>query len=132
MAPPPVALQRYTMRDAAAVDFASVLRQVAAMGYVSVELAGFYDRSPGEVAAFLHLFDALDPEIVAEVDIYWAQVGGVDPAALLGELGDRVALLHVKDGPAEDPRQSMVAVGDGVVDIEGVLAAAPIARWHIV
>ena len=26
----------------------------------------------------------------------------------------------------------MVAVGDGVVDIPGVLAASPAARWHIV
>ena len=26
----------------------------------------------------------------------------------------------------------MVAVGDGVVDVPGVLAASPSARWHIV
>ncbi len=219
----PVALQLYTMREAAAVDFTGVLHQVAAMGYVGVELAGFHDLSPGQLAALLdelglavasahassadpdrfkaeldafltlgcdtvvmpmlppdqfrepaairanagtlntlaglarergmtfgyhnhfwemrevegrpallHLFDALDPQTVAEVDIYWAQVGGTDPAALVRELGERVALLHVKDGPADDPRSAMVAVGDGAVDIAGVLAAAPAARWHIV
>jgi sugar phosphate isomerase/epimerase len=80
----------------------------------------------------LHLFDALDPQTVAEVDIYWAEVGGVDPAALVAELGARAALLHVKDGPADDPRSGMVAVGDGVIDIAGVIGAAPAARWHIV
>jgi sugar phosphate isomerase/epimerase len=82
--------------------------------------------------ALLHLFDALDPSVFAEVDIYWAQVGGVDPEQLVRELGDRVGLLHVKDGPADEPPSPMVAVGDGVVDIPRVLAAAPGARWHIV
>ncbi|HEY3832290.1 MAG TPA: sugar phosphate isomerase/epimerase [Acidimicrobiia bacterium] len=220
---PPVALQLYSMRDAANVDFPGVLREVADMGYAGVELAGFHDRSPGEVAALLqelglavasahassgdrehfaaeldvfatvgcdtvvlpmlapdqfaaldtiranadhlnelgaiardhgmtfgyhnhfwefteldgkpallHLFDALDPQTVAEVDIYWAKVGGVDPAALVAEMGDRVRLLHVKDGPADEPRSSMLAVGDGVIDVAGVLAAAPSATWHIV
>ena len=59
-------------------------------------------------------------------------MGGVDPAALVAEMGERVRLLHVKDGPADEPRSSMVAVGDGVVDVPGVLAAAPAATWHIV
>src|SRR5690349_16782245 len=54
---PPIALQLYTMREAAEVDFAGVLRQVAAMGYAGVELAGFHDRSPGEVGALLTELD---------------------------------------------------------------------------
>ena len=86
------------------------------------------DGRPG----LLHLFDAVDPAIVAEVDVYWARVGGVDPAALLRELGTRAALLHVKDGPAESAEQNMVAVGDGAIDVPGVVAAAPDAAWHIV
>ena len=82
--------------------------------------------------ALLHLFERLDPAVFAEVDIYWAQVGGSDPAALVSELGTRVRLLHVKDGPADEPPSPMVAVGDGVIDVPGVLEAAPGARWHIV
>jgi len=82
--------------------------------------------------ALLHFFEHVAPEVFAEVDIYWAEVAGADPAALVGELGARAALLHVKDGHADEPKSSMVAVGDGVVDIPGVLAAAPDARWHIV
>ena len=82
--------------------------------------------------ALLHLFDHLAPGVIAEVDIYWAQVGGADPKDLVTELGARVGLLHVKDGPADTPKHPMVAVGDGVVDIAGVLAASPTATWHIV
>jgi sugar phosphate isomerase/epimerase len=87
---------------------------------------------PDDRPALLHLFDLVAPEVFAEVDIYWAQVGGSDPKELVRALGARVGLLHVKDGPADEPPSPMVAVGDGVVDIPGVLAASPSARWHIV
>ena len=89
-------------------------------------------RMPDDRPALLHLFEQLAPGVVAEVDVYWAQVGGSDPAELLAALGSRAAFLHVKDGPADEPASSMVAVGDGAVDIPGVLAAAPDARWHVV
>jgi sugar phosphate isomerase/epimerase len=92
------------------------------------ELQSVIDDRP----ALLHLFDHVDGSVVAEVDVYWARVGGVDPAELLRSLGSRAALLHVKDGPAGDPSEAMVAVGDGAIDIAGVLAAAPEAAWHII
>jgi sugar phosphate isomerase/epimerase len=88
------------------------------------------EKTVDDRPALLALFDRLEPGIVAEVDIFWARVGGVDPAELLRELGERVALLHVKDGPAAGG--DMVAVGDGEIDIPAALAAAPTARWHIV
>jgi sugar phosphate isomerase/epimerase len=92
------------------------------------ELESVIDERP----ALLHLFDHVESSVLAEVDVYWARVGGVDPATLLAELGERAALVHVKDGPAGDPAQAMVAVGDGAIDIPAVLAAGGAARWHIV
>lgn len=92
------------------------------------ELAPMPDGRP----ALLHLFDHVAPGVIAEVDIYWAQMGGSDPAHIVTELGSRVGLLHVKDGPADELASPMVPVGDGVVDVPGVLAASPTARWHIV
>ena len=47
-------------------------------------------------------------------------------------MGPRIRLLHVKDGPADDPKSSMVPVGSGSLDITRVLAAAACAEWHIV
>jgi sugar phosphate isomerase/epimerase len=81
--------------------------------------------------AFDLFVEALDPRVVLEVDIYWAQTGGVDPAALVKRLGPRVPLLHVKDGPCATG-EPMVAVGDGRVDVPGVLAANDAVEWHIV
>jgi len=75
--------------------------------------------------------EALDPKVLLEIDIYWAQTGGVDPAALVKSLGPRVPLLHVKDGPCTT-EDAMVAVGDGKVDVSGVLGANDAVEWHIV
>lgn len=73
------------------------------------------------------LDEALNPEILLEVDVYWAHVGGADAAALLRRLGDRVRFLHVKDGPGTH-RDPMTAVGAGTLPIPDILAAAPDAR----
>ena len=69
--------------------------------------------------------DNLDPEVVLEVDTYWAQVGGVDAAQLLGRLGDRVRFIHVKDGDISEDNKAQVAVGSGRMPVLDVLAAAP-------
>lgn len=72
--------------------------------------------------------DALDDAVVLEIDTYWAEVGGVSAPDLLGRLGDRVALIHVKDGPATQRNEDQTAVGDGSLDIPAILGAAPRAR----
>jgi len=88
--------------------------------------AQFDGRSGLEV-----FYELCEPEVVAEVDIYWAQLGGRDPVELVRSLGDRVTLLHVKDGDGELGATS-TALGEGVVDLPGTLAAATVAQWHVV
>jgi sugar phosphate isomerase/epimerase len=44
-----LALQLYTVRDACARDFLGTLREVAAMGYPAVELAGLHGHEPARV-----------------------------------------------------------------------------------
>jgi sugar phosphate isomerase/epimerase len=78
------------------------------------------------------LMGQLDPEIFVELDTYWARVGGRDPAKLLAELGPRVRLLHLKDGPADSSKSPMTAVGDGVLDFPAIVAASDTVQWHIV
>jgi len=70
------------------------------------------------------LAERLAPEVVLEVDTYWAAVGGADVPALLRRLGDRVVALHVKDGPMEKG-VAQTAVGAGRMPVAEVLAAAP-------
>lgn len=74
----------------------------------------------------LEVFAAAAPEsVVLEVDTYWAEVGGEPAVELLRRLGDRVQALHVKDGPRTKVDKDQVAVGDGVLPIAEILAAAP-------
>ena len=69
----------------------------------------------------------LAPEVVLEVDTYWAYAGGADVPALLRRLGDRVVALHVKDGDGSLDAKRQVAVGSGTLPIWEILGAATAA-----
>ena len=85
----------------------------------------------GGTYAYRILAAEMDESIFFDVDTYWAKTGGLDPAAVLRELGNRVPFLHIKDGPAT-PDGDMVAVGQGVMDFPAVFAAAQRPEWVVV
>jgi sugar phosphate isomerase/epimerase len=73
----------------------------------------------------LEYFESLlDPELVLEVDTYWAAVGGHDPVELLNRLGDRVKFIHIKDGPLNKDNKAQQPAGQGSVPVMDVIAAA--------
>ncbi|MBI3947434.1 MAG: sugar phosphate isomerase/epimerase [Armatimonadetes bacterium] len=76
---------------------------------------------------------AAAPEVFAEVDVYWAQVGCGDALGQVARLKRRVPLLHVKDGPVE-PKEPMTAVGSGTLDIPALVRATDpdVLEWLIV
>jgi sugar phosphate isomerase/epimerase len=79
------------------------------------------------------LLDLLDERVLVELDAYWATMGGADPAEVLGRLGERVRLVHVKDGPARSYEDDvMVPIGEGGIDWAGSLATPSGVQWHIV
>jgi sugar phosphate isomerase/epimerase len=70
------------------------------------------------------LADHLAPEVVLELDTYWAYAGGADVPALLRRLDDRVVALHVKDGDGSLDAKRQVAVGSGTLPIWEILEAS--------
>ena len=58
----PIALQVYTVRDAAEADFAGTMRKVKEMGYDGVELAGTYGMTVVEMKKIL---DEIGLELVS-------------------------------------------------------------------
>jgi len=85
------------------------------------------DRIPTDV-----MLEHLDPDVFLEVDVYWVQTAGQDPAQVVRRLGARAPLLHIKDGPCQI-EAPMTALGEGVVDLPGVVAAgAGSAEWLVV
>lgn len=81
----------------------------------------------------------LDEEIFSQLDIYWVAVAGLNPSEVIRELGNRVEMLHVKDGPAnpddlsaDEPHEPMTAVGEGTLDIPSVMdASSGTAEWMV-
>jgi sugar phosphate isomerase/epimerase len=53
------------------------------------------------VAAYEILADALDDDVVLELDTHWASVGGGDVFELLPRLGSRIDFLHVTNEPLD-------------------------------
>ncbi|GCE22147.1 sugar phosphate isomerase/epimerase family protein [Dictyobacter kobayashii] len=91
----------------------------------------FENRFDGKSAHEL-LREYVVPTVGFELDVYWAQTGGADPVTEVKKLGSRAPLLHIKDGPAVKG-QPMTAVGEGKVDIAGVIQASQDhASWMIV
>jgi sugar phosphate isomerase/epimerase len=68
--------------------------------------------------------ELLDPRIVLEVDTYWAAVGGQQVPDLLGRLGDRVKLVHLKDGPITKVNDEQLPLGAGAMPVPEIVAAA--------
>ncbi len=83
------------------------------------------------------IFMSLTRKAFAQLDIYWAQFGGTDPAKYLPKLKGRVPLLHVKDGNFEKDEKGgpkapqHTAVGAGKVNIAACVRAAEKAgtKW---
>ena len=74
-----------------------------------------------------------DPKLVQlELDIMWAKVAGLDPAAVIQKYANRVALVHLKNVSAgvpqrfdeRVPREAFEEVGKGAIDIASVLRAS--------
>lgn len=87
------------------------------------------------------LVAALGDAVDVQIDIFWAVVGGADPAEVIRGLGARVVSLHLKDGealPSSDASDEPfvnVPVGSGRVDpapaVEAAAAAGSV-EWLIV
>lgn len=220
--PIPIAIQLYSVRDLQEKDFDGVLKQIAGIGYVGVETAGFPGTTPAKAAklckeleltitsahaglpiggdknnvldlaktlgikrlvsgkgpddfktvdlikrtcdqfneagrvcaengmtfsihnhwwefekldgkpVYKYMLDYLDKSVLFEIDVYWVQTGGGNPAAVIKEIGKRAPLLHIKDGPCVQG-QHHTAVGDGKVDMASIAkAAAGTGEWMIV
>lgn len=72
------------------------------------------------------LYEQARPEVVkAEIDTYWIQAGGGDPAQWIRRCAGREPLLHLKDMRITPERQVQFAeVGEGNLNWKAILAAA--------
>ncbi|WP_413451056.1 PQQ-dependent sugar dehydrogenase [Georgenia phoenicis] len=93
----------------------------------ATEFTTVYTHGGEQMSAWEILVEETDPEYVTfQLDVAWAAHAGVDVPALIEEHGDRIELLHIKDavGLGEEDGPSFTNLGEGDVDLQGILAAA--------
>ena len=93
------------------------------------------DGKLGNPTAWAFLEKNLGPDCWFEVDTYWVQYAGADPAACIDRLKGRLPCVHLKDlGIANDRTQQMRSVGAGNLNWDAILAACGRAgvEWYIV
>ena len=81
------------------------------------------------------LYEESDPEVFnAEIDTYWIQHGGGDPAAWIRKVKGRTPLVHLKDMVISGGKQIMAEVGEGNLNWPGILDACKEsgAEWYLV
>jgi sugar phosphate isomerase/epimerase len=79
-------------------------------------------------------YENSDPNLVlAEIDTYWVQHGGEDPAQFLRKYPNRCPLIHLKDMLA-DAQKSFAEVGAGILNWPEIFKACEAvgAQWYIV
>ena len=96
----------------------------------SFELEKFNGRTALDI-----LLEESDPEVFQfEIDLYWIQHGGADPAAWVRKVRGRGDLVHVKDMEMKGREQLFSEVGEGNMNWPSILEACREAgtRWYIV
>jgi sugar phosphate isomerase/epimerase len=82
------------------------------------------------------IYERTDPVLVhGELDTYWVQAGGGDPAGYCARLSGRLPLLHLKDYGVDATNQPvMAALGEGNLSFPTILREAEAAgtEWYIV
>ena len=69
-----------------------------------------------------------------EIDVYWVQAGGADPAAWIRRAKGRIDLVHVKDMAIVGREQRFAEVGEGNLNWPAIFEAGRESgtRWYIV
>lgn len=105
----------------------------------SFEFVKFGDRTGLDL-----IYDESDPKYVqAELDTFWIQHGGADPAEWILKLKDRMPVIHLKDMVISDEpspdfmggvNQLMAEVGEGNMNFDSILDACVEANveWYAI
>ena len=93
-----------------------------------------FEKFEGELILDLVYGNTGRKNLLAELDTYWVQYGGGDPAAWIKKLGRRQVLLHLKDMAVVERKPVFAEIGEGNLNWRRILQAAKAAhvRWYLV
>jgi len=70
------------------------------------------------------LIEDTDPLVTFELDTFWVQYGGADPAHYIRKVAGRIPLLHLKDLTIIEDQVIIAEVGEGNLNWEEIIKAA--------
>jgi len=93
-----------------------------------------FERYHGKTAMEMIYNESNWQNYLAEIDVYWVQYGGGDPAEWLRRYTGRVPLAHIKDYGIVDGKPFTLEVGEGNMNWPYILEACKDAgvAWYIV
>ncbi len=119
--------KRYIIPGASFTPRANLERFIEFVNFASPKLKaegidlGFHNHSSEFIVTEegYHIHHELQnrTDLFFEIDTYWAYVAGVDPVAELERLGDRVKMIHLKDGTRDG---NGLALGEGTAPVAAV------------
>lgn len=122
------------------LEFARTFNSIAAKFRGSDIRVGYHNHShelawyDGKVA-LQTLLDNFSRDIWMEIDTYWIQHGGGDPAAWITKVAGRIPCVHLKDFAIDPERTPLMAeVGEGNLNWPAILHACRSAgvQWYII
>jgi len=92
-----------------------------------------FERFGGQLF-YQDLFAKADKSLAAEIDTYWVQHGGSDPASWIKKLKGRVPVIHFKDYAIIDRKPHECEIGEGNLDWKAIISACKSSgtRWYVV
>ncbi len=81
------------------------------------------------------IYEESDPRYLrAELDTYWVQHGGGDPAQWIRKMKGRMPVIHLKDMVVIDGQQAMAEIGEGNLNWPAILDACHEAgvEWYAI
>jgi sugar phosphate isomerase/epimerase len=119
-----------------AADGSEIGRRLADSGLTfsyhnhSFEFVRFGKRTALDV-----IYEESDPRYLkAEIDTYWVQHGGGDPAQWIMKMKDRIPVVHLKDMVIVNGKQEMAEIGEGNLNWPAILEACKASgvEWYAV
>jgi sugar phosphate isomerase/epimerase len=89
----------------------------------------------GKLTGLDIIYNESNPEdLKAEIDTYWVQHGGGDPAQWIRRMKGRMPVVHLKDMVIIDGQQAMAEIGEGNLNWPAILDACREAgvEWYAV
>jgi sugar phosphate isomerase/epimerase len=109
-------------------DFSKVIGKIKENGLIlAYHNHGIeFERYEGKIG--LEILMENCPELEAEIDTYWVQYGGGDPAYWIERFKNRVSEIHLKDMGIIKNKQVMPPIGEGNLNWERIIDACNKAK----